>query len=334
MASEMEEQPKVISSLLGRRSEINEAVCSVLPHRPAGIVIVARGSSDHAAVYGRYVLQVASRRPVALAAPSLHMLYHASIDCTGYLCIGISQSGQTPEIVEVLEEFGRAGGRTLAITNGSQSPLAEVANRVIDLRAGPERAVPATKTFTAQLTALALVAEAIGEVPWTGTELERVPGQVAEVLEHRSDAERCATRLRGARGAIVAGRGHLFAVALEIALKLREACGLLAEGYSSGDLRHGPLAAVHRGLPAVVLSAAGPAEADALELARALRELGALLLTAADRRDADLPVPGGLPDALAAIPLAVRGQQLAHALALSLDRDPDAPPGLSKVTAT
>ena len=333
MAAEMAEQPEVLARLAARREELRDAIQAVVPASLAGIVLIARGSSDHAAVYGRYVLEAASGRPVALAAPSLHTLYGAAVDYDGYLAVAVSQSGRTPEIVTVLERASAAGARTIAITNDRRSRLAQGADAVLDLRAGEERAVPATKTFTAQVAAFAVLAEALGGVPWSDADWRSLPEAVRWVL---GDVEPPAAVARGigeAAGLITVGRGYVFAIALEVALKLKETTGLPAQGYSAADLRHGAIAIVERGFPVLALSPAGPAEQDVAELVGELEARGARVFLAAEGRG-DLPVRPGLAEPLQAIPLAVRGQQVAHELALLRGLDPDAPPGLSKVTMT
>ena len=170
MLREMAEQPEVLARLLSRRIEVGVEA-------PAGTIIVARGSSDHAAVYGRYLLELATRRPVALAAPSLFTRYGAETDASGWLVVGVSQSGKTPEIVDVVERLRATGGHAIAITNNGDSPLAEAAETVIELGAGAENAVPATKTFTAQMAAFAVLADALGDVPWDGHRARRRAGR-------------------------------------------------------------------------------------------------------------------------------------------------------------
>ena len=175
MRREMGEQPEVLARLLSRRVPVDAKDV-------AGVVIVARGSSDHAAVYGRYLLELATRRPVALAAPSLYTRDGAQTDASGWLVVGVSQSGKTPEIVDVVERLRASGGQAIAITNDVDSPLAAASEVVIELGAGEERAVPATKTFTAQMAAFAVLAAALGDVPWADGELALVPESVAAVL--------------------------------------------------------------------------------------------------------------------------------------------------------
>ncbi len=327
MEADMRAQPDVLRAL-------TSAERPALGPPPDGIVIVARGSSDYAAIFGRYLLEAATGRPVALAAPSLQTLYGVRLGLSGWLALGVSQSGRTPEIATVLDRYKGAGARTLAITNDPDSPLARSADTAIALAAGEEGAVPATKTFTAQLVALALVAEALGAVPWDAGDWERMPDAVAMVLEDSAPAERAAARLDGADELVALGRGYLMPVALEAALKLREAAQLRAEGWSAADFRHGPVTVAGGGLPVLAVSAAGPAAADVEELAGELESGGAPVLRVADDPEADLPYPGELAEPLRAVPAAVRAQQLALALARRRGIDPDAPPGLRKVTPT
>jgi glutamine---fructose-6-phosphate transaminase (isomerizing) len=327
MEADMRAQPEVLRRLVSQpRPELGP--------RPDSIVIVARGSSDYAAIFGRYVLEAATGRPVALAAPSLQTLYGVEPRLEGWLAVGISQSGRTPEIRTVLDSYGRAGARTLAITNDPDSPLARSADCSLVLSAGEEAAVPATKTFTAQLAALALVAEALGPVPWAETDWERVPAAVESVIGDFEAAERGAARLDGADELVALGRGYLMPVALEAALKLREAARLRAEGWSAADFRHGPVTVAGADLPVLAVSAAGPAAADVEELGREMAASGAVVLRLADDADADLPYPGDLAEPLRALPAAVRAQQLALGLARRRGVDPDSPPGLRKVTPT
>lgn len=331
MAEEMAEQPFRLGQLLARSNELAARVRALAPDPLTGITMVARGSSDNAAIYGRYLLEAATGKPVSLAAPSLHTLYRIESDYRGQLVIAISQSGETPEIVATLEALQQAGGRGLAITNDPRSALARSADEVFDLAAGVERAVPATKTVTAQLIAFAIIAQGLGHAPFTEAQLEAVPAFVRAVLDDPEPASAAAETLVDASQLIVVARGYLFAAALETALKIKETCSLLVDGYSTADLRHGPIAAVTAGLPVVAFCTSGPAHSDVASLVDELRARGASVLMIGS---GDLPLPTELPDALAPIVAVVRGQQLAYALSLALGYDPDSPGGLSKVTVT
>ncbi|QBI21943.1 SIS domain-containing protein [Egibacter rhizosphaerae] len=333
MHAEMAEQPDVLAQLADRRADRAAAIAAARPEPLHGIVLVARGSSDQAAIYGRYALEAAVGRPVALAAPSLHTLYGSEADYRGYLAVATSQSGRTPEIVSVLGAMREAGATTVAITNAGEAPLADEADVLIDLRAGEERAVPATKTFTAQVAAFALVAEALGTVPWTGRDWERLPAAVASVLADDLPAREAAEGLVDAAGIVSVGRGYLYAIALEAALKLKETTSILAQGYSAADLRHGPIAVIERDFPVLAFDAPGPAAEDMSALRAELAERGARMLRVGVGAG-QLPVPEGLAEPFVAIPGVVRAQQLARELALARGLEPDAPVGLRKVTPT
>ncbi len=199
---------------------------------------------------------------------------------------------------------------------------------------GEERAVPATKTVTGQLTAFAIIAAALGRVPFTRDDLIAVPEWVRAVLDDPGPAALAAADLAGASQLIVVARGYLFAAALETALKIKETCSLLADGYSAADLRHGPIAAVTRGLPVIALCASGPAESDVASLVEEMRARQASVLVVGTGERADVSLPSEVPEPLAPIVAVVRGQQLAYELATALGYDPDSPAGLTKVTAT
>lgn len=327
MEEDMAAQPEVLRALAA--SDVPD-----LGPPPAAIVIVARGSSDYAAIFGRYLLEAVTGRPVALAAPSLQTLYGITPYLRGWLALGISQSGRTPEIATVLERYRDAGARTVAITNDPDSPLARGADAAVALGAGEEGAVPATKTFTAQLAAVALVAEALGPVPWALRDWAELPELVANLLADREPADRAAAALGDADELVAVGRGYLMPVALEAALKLREAAGIRAEGWSAADFRHGPVTVARGELPLLAVSAAGPAAGDVETLATELEQAGTPVLRLSDAPGADLYYPGDVAEPLRTIPAAVRAQQLALAVARRRGLDPDSPPGLHKVTPT
>jgi glutamine---fructose-6-phosphate transaminase (isomerizing) len=334
MAAEMREQPAVLARLVKRFEDDVARVRAAVPHPLAGVVFVARGSSDNAAVYGRYLAELAAGRPAGLAAPSVHTLYGAPIDASGYLAVALSQSGETPEIVTVCERLHAAGARTVGILNDANAPLASAVDALLTLDAGPERAVPATKTVTAQLLAAAAVAAALGPVPFSDGDLASLPDAVTAVLDDPAPAQRLAAAWVGTAQLVVTARGLLYPAALEAALKIKETAGVLAEGLSAADLRHGPLAAVDREVSVLALDGGGPPSADLRELAAVLRDRGARVAVCGAQAGDELPLPAQLPEALAVVTATVRAQQLALALAGARGRDADAPPGLSKVTAT
>jgi glucosamine--fructose-6-phosphate aminotransferase (isomerizing) len=262
-------------------------------------------------------------------------LYGARVDYSGQLVIAVSQSGATPEIVTVLERLAGAGARTVAVTNDENSALARAADLVLDLGAGAEVAVPATKTVTAQLVALALLARGLNPAttPFGDADLDELPDLVASVLADERGVGPAADRIAAASMVVAVARGLLYPAALESALKVRESAGLPAEGWSAADLRHGPIAAVQPGAAVVGLSVAGPAEQDTLGLLAELKSRGVDTISVGNAAEADVALPRG-NEALAAVPAIVRGQQLALATARRRGVDPDQPFGLSKVTAT
>ena len=324
-AAEMAAQPEVLARVTARAAADAAAVRAVAPRPLAGVVFLARGSSDNAAVLGRYLAELWSGRPAGLAAPSIYTRYHATVDWRGYLVVALSQSGATPEIISTCADMRRSGAVVLGITNEPDSPLADAVDLVLTTDAGPELAIPATKTVTSQAAVLVTVATALGAAPANGT-LTGLPGAVAAVLADPEPARGLARRWRDLDRLVVAGRGLAYAAALETALKVKETTGILAEGISTADLLHGPIAAVYAGAPVLLIDGGGPADAD-------LADLRTLLATRGAQAES-LPVPPGLPEAAHVITAIVRGQQLAHELALARGTDPDAPANLSKVTAT
>jgi len=339
MRQEIGQQPAAlratIETLLPRPPEV-----AALAAGTRTVLFIARGTSDNAAVYGSYLIQAHAGRLTALAAPSIATTYRSRIDLSGVLAVALSQSGQTEEIVETLEWAAVCGARTLAITNGgASSPLAQAAEVALVTEAGVEQAVPATKTFTTQLAALAVLGLALG-APLDAGELRAVPDAVAELLAGPHDTGPIVSALAKVAGVVVSGRGMAYAAALELAIKLKEACYLNAMGLSYADLLHGPIAVVDADTPAIVVAAdSGPTLAGTVELARRVTGAGASAFgigggaALAAACTATLPGPP-LPEWLAPIGLIVPGQLLTEALARQLGINPDHPRGLSKVTQT
>jgi len=304
------------------------------------MVIAARGSSDNAARYGQYLFGAINRLPVALATPSLFTLYNTPPRLKEALVLGISQSGQSPDIVSVLAEGRRQGALTVALTNDPNSPLASVAEQVIRLNADQEQSLAATKTYTASLLALAMLSASLAEDEERFQAIEALPDAVARVLAAAPAVIRAAERYRFMEACVVIGRGYNYATAFEIALKLKELTYVLAEPYSSADFRHGPVALVEHGFPVFAIVPEGRVMAEGLALLRQLREREAELVVISDQAEVlalaqtPLPLPAGVPEWLSPIVAVVPGQLFALALTQAKGFDPDHPRGLRKVTLT
>ncbi len=333
--SEIHEQPEVLANLLAAgRSKAASAVLA-LGHDWSHIVIAARGTSDNAARYASYVWGSRNKFTVGLATPSLYGPYRTPPKLDDALVVGISQSGQSPDLVEVLKEAKRQGRPTMAITNHGDSPMAELADVTMTLEAGEEFAVAATKTYTTQLLVVALLSEA-----WSGAEdpdLDRVPTAVQETLDRAGEVEPAAKALVAAERAVVLGRGFNLATAFEWALKLQELTYLLAHPFSTADFRHGPLALVESGLPVLAICPQGPLLHEQRELLVEVSGKGAEVIVISSEKDLPghrLPLVGGLPEWLSPLPAIVMGQLLCHRETELRSLDPDHPRGLKKVTLT
>ncbi|MUN36634.1 MULTISPECIES: SIS domain-containing protein [Actinomadura] len=341
MRAEIGEQPdalgRTVGALLPRLPEVAE-----LARDTRQVLFIARGSSDNAAVYGRYLVEAHTGRLSTLAAPSIATAYKRRVDLSGVLAVAISQSGKTEEIVETLDWAAAGGARTVAVTNGAGSPLAEAAEVALITDAGAEIAVPATKTYTTQLAALSVLALGLG-ADVAVDDLRRVPDEVARLIaltEASPALEQIVEALAQVPGAVVSGRGIAFGTALELALKIKEACYLHAMGLSYADLLHGPIAVVDEQTPALLVAAdSGPTLPGTVALARRVEGAGAHAFGVgggeglAEACTAALPGPA-LPEWVAPLGLIVPGQILVENLARRLGVDPDVPRGLNKVTQT
>ncbi len=344
--AEIAEQPAALEGLTRRWDDLLATATGAVPHPLRGVALVARGSSDYVAVHARYLIELATGLPVTMLAPSLWTRYELDRDLAGWLVIALSQSGQTPEVVTVAERTRAAGAHVVAITNDEASDLARIAHAHLPLGTTVERAVPATKTVTTQLLAVAAVATACAgaDVPaWLGGPADRavLADQVAGIVDDTDPVLAAVDRCERARHLVQVGRTLTYAAALEGALKMKETCGRPVEGFSSADFLHGPAAV--GGLRTVVIAYnwPGPTAPDVVESVTAAADLGSSTIAVGAPeawRDApphlDVPVPFRTPAGLAAIPLVVRGQQLAIELSVRLGLDPDSPAGLSKVTET
>lgn len=325
--------------LADSRAAVTAIATRVRATESRGFVIVARGSSDHAALYAKYLFGARNRMMVALAAPSLFTHYARPPRLDGQCVIGISQSGASPDVIAVIEEAKRQGTLTVALTNDPASKLADTADLVMPLGAGPERSVPASKTYTASLLALALMSQALDPDPSFEASLGQVPPALAAALEQDSEMDRLVPALLGSR-AIVLGRGFNFSTAEEIALKLTETSFVLARAWSVADFEHGPIAVVEPGFPVVLVEGGGQVSEGVRAIGVRLADLGCRVVRLIDgvALDADpettVTVESGLPVELTPLTLAVLGQLLAHRVAAARGIDPDRPRALNKVTRT
>src|SRR6266516_7646787 len=256
LEQEIWSQPEVIARLLERETRHIEQIAAQLPAFEY-VLIAARGSSDHAATYAKYAWTTLAGYPVALAAPSILTMYKAAPRLTGALVVGISQSGQSPDIIEVLEAGKRQGRPTLAITNDGASPLAAMADHVVELHAGPEQSIAATKTYTAQLAVMAIFAATLSGNAEHLDALQQIPSAMDYTLQLDSQLAQGVERYRYMDRCIVIGRGYNYATSFELSLKLKELNYIMASSYSSADFRHGPIATVESGLPVFLVMPAG-----------------------------------------------------------------------------
>jgi glutamine---fructose-6-phosphate transaminase (isomerizing) len=342
LLGEIGQQPRTLARLLADGLGEVEAVAAAL--RPLDIrhvVIAARGSSDNAARYAQYVLGAFNRITVTLATPSLFTRYNAPPRMDGALVVGISQSGQSPDLVAVVEEGRRQGCPTLAITNVAGSPLSAVADHTLLLRAGEERSVAATKTYTAQLLTLAMLSAALADDARRREQLGEVASHVERVLQTAPGAvETAAALLKDAGHGVVIGRGFNYATAFEISLKAKELAYVAVEPYSAADFQHGPIALVETGFAAIVVNVAGAVSGEVEDLLRTMVARGARPVVVSNvasslaLASAPLELPAGLPEWLSPIAAVVPGQLLAFHLSRARGFDADQPRGLSKVTKT
>jgi glucosamine--fructose-6-phosphate aminotransferase (isomerizing) len=318
--------------------QANQARCARLAERlraapPRAVVTCARGSSDHAATFARYLIETRLGVLTSSAAPSVSSVYHAPSAFKGTLVLAISQSGASPDLLAVVRRARADGAYVVAVVNAPHSPLAELADELIPLQAGDERSVAATKSFIASLSALLQVAAA-----WSrDAPLEALLGQLPQLLQRAwlldwSPAVEC---LKDARSLYVVGRGPGLAIAQEAALKLKETCGLHAEAISAAELKHGPLALVAAGFPALVLTQNDASRAGVVDLARQLIAQGARVLIAGAQLPGALTLPTLGADPLVEPLLLIQSfYRMLEPLAHARGRDPDDPPHLRKVTET
>ena len=341
LSSEIAEQPDVLARLLDAQVPRMGAWRAALRAGDIdGIVLVARGSSDNAARYAQYLWALRTGLPVGLATPSLHTVYDGRLDFRGKAVVALSQSGASPDVVAVLAAAREQGAPAVAITNAPASPLAGVATDVLDLAAGPERSVAATKTYTSSVLAVALLAVALGDPADEAehvVDLHRTPEAVAAAINDTVGLEQAAAVLAEPRRGVVVGRGLNLGTAYEAALKLTELTGSLMAPYSPADLLHGPVAALGPDVPVLAVAPDEPASEGVLELAREAAGRGSPVLVLGPQGVGDpivLPSAADTAPWLTPLTAVVPAQLLAQRVAEARGVDVDRPGGLSKVTRT
>jgi glutamine---fructose-6-phosphate transaminase (isomerizing) len=343
MAADIADQPAGFARLLQpeHAAAIAAVAAAVARRRPRHVVFTARGTSDHAALYAAYLTEIRLGLPAGLASPSAITVFGARPDLSHALVVGVSQSGGSPDLCEVLRVAGESGALTVAVTNNPDSPLAGVAELTVDVAAGKERAVAATKTYTAELMALLMLVEGIrngdGTLPAGERDaLETLPELANQVLGDPTAAD-LAQRYRFAARMITTGRGYAYPTAREAALKLMETSYLPALSFSGADLLHGPLAMADPDVPVLAVVGDGPGGTAMRDVVARLGErradvvaIGPTDVPGATARIAVPRTDERYAPLLDILPL----QRLALALALARGEDPDAPRGLKKVTTT
>lgn len=342
MLDEIREQPETLARTLSSELRHAEKFRALMGRRkPRLVVLVARGTSDNAAQFGRYLIEIAAGIPVSLAAPSVHTVYDARLNYKDALVIAISQSGESTDTNEVLAQARKSGAVTACITNQPRSPLTRIAEHVFLVRAGREKSVAATKTYTGQLMILYLLAYALG-ARIRISDLEGIPDLAGSALTLETEVSAMAERYRFMHHAVVAGRGLNYASAYEFALKLMETCYIVAERFSSADFFHGPIAMVEPNFPLFLFTPSGPTWPSMQEMLTRLRDLKAETVVITDRRNPAaanlasrvISIPERIAELYSPIPYIVPAQLFAAALATEKNLDPDRPRALSKITRT
>ncbi len=338
MLQEIAEQPSILERIGDENAGVLASLKTHLSSKQIDlIVLVARGSSDNAALFGRYLLELTTGIPVSLAAPSVATLYGVELKLRNALVIGVSQSGRGSDINQFLETAGKAGALTLAFTNDSDSRIAEVADETLLINAGPEISVAATKTYTGQMMLFYLIAEALGAQPFEYRHIAELADQALELDDEVRDL---AERYVFMENCVVLGRGLNYGNAFELGLKLMETCYVVAERFSSADFQHGPMALIERRFPVTVFSPVGVTSVGDFELLASLRALHAETLSITNDPDVanmssrSIMLPAEIPELLAPIPFIIPAQLFAAHLSAAKGLDADNPRTIRKVTQT
>lgn len=338
---EIGEQPNVMRRLLDEEADTIAAIAvEIQRFQPDFVCIAARGTSDNAARYAQYAMGIHNRLPVALAAPSVHTLYGTAPNLSRALVMGISQSGQSTDVLQVIADARAQGALTVSITNDVNSPMAQAAEYHVPLHAGEEISVAATKTYTAELMVVAMLVAALADSDQLRADLQVLPQQITETLEHGDAIARWAERYRYMSNFVAIGRGYNYCTAFEISLKIKELCYVTGNGYSEADFLHGPIAQLQPGFPVIVVAPSGktlPVMQDFLtKLEGRQAEVIAIsndetVLKSARQK---IQLPHAIPEWLTPLAAVIPGQIFAMCLAQAKGHEVDRPRGLTKVTIT
>ena len=340
--SEISEQPERIRDLLASQRKFIERIASeIQKHEIQYVFLAARGTSDNAGRYANYLLGAMNGLPLALATPSLFTYYKRPPRLKNALVVGISQSGKSPDIVSVLDEGKRQGCLTLSITNEPNSPLARTSDFVLDIQAGVEKAVAATKTYTSELMSVAMLSAALSGNKKQWTELGKVSGWMKETLKQNDFIAQASQRYRYIDQTVVLGRGFNYSTAFEWALKMKELTYITAEPYSSADFAHGPIAMVESGYPVFAVAAKGKVFNSMLQMLQRLRSdiLAELVVISNDKialslAQVPLKIPNETPEWLSPLVSILPAQLFAYNLTIAKRYNTEQPRSIRKVTET
>ena len=338
MLEEIGEQPEVLEKTIkAERAKIEKLGVFLRSKDIDLIVLVARGSSDNASLFGRYLLETNCGIPVSLAAPSVYTLYNTKLKLNRAVVIGVSQSGEGVDINHVLQDAKQAGAFTVGITNEANSTMAKVADETLLIHAGREKSVAATKTYTGQMLHFYMLASVLANEK---LDFERIPNFAAQTLQLKDEVKQLVERYIFMENCVVVGRGMNYGNSYELALKLMETCYVVAERFSSADFFHGPLAIIERRFPVILFAPKGVTKQSSVDLLKRLQELHADSFSITNDKDIaklstkSLLLPKNIDEILSPIPFIIPAQLFAALLSEAKGINPDAPRSLSKVTQT
>lgn len=341
LIKEIKQQPEILQKILETETEnIKKLAKEIAKRKIKYIVLAARGSSDNACLYGKYLFGSICRLPVCLSTPSLFTIYKTPPVMKDSLVIGISQSGQSPDIISVIEEANKQGVLTASITNDVSSPLAASSHYILNCHSGKEKSIAATKTYTSQLMILAILAAVYSNKKNSLIDLNSLPELIYKTLEKEKEICQKVERYRYLESCAIIGRGYNYATAHEISLKLKELNHIIAEPYSSADFMHGPFALIEQGFPVMMIVPNGMVYDDLMIFVKKLKENMAELIVISDKDEAldeantAIKLPENVPEWLSPITSVIPGQLFAYYLTITKGFDPDKPRSLKKVTKT